>query len=98
MRIIHEGRTYIISWNHIRESAEIESLCSKTNYSAVTVCNVIPTTGGEASEQGLAFCLKEDFFNKEIGRKISLKRALKVYTKKFRTFVWKAYFARKNAS
>jgi len=94
MRVVHNDQSYIVSWSHIRNRDEIMNLCCSEKYSAVTVCNIIPVANEEASEQGYAFCVEGDIFNKETGRKISLTRALKGLPKDFRTFVWKTYFSR----
>jgi hypothetical protein len=40
---------------------------------------------------GLALCSPNDNFNKEIGRKISLKKAMATYNKEIRTKLWEEF-------
>jgi hypothetical protein len=63
-----------------------------------TVCSIVPTGQKAPFICGVAFCSKKDQFNKEVGRKLALKRALDRnlanWDKIQRTIIWKAYFNR----
>jgi hypothetical protein len=58
-----------------------------------TICWI--KQGDDIFSTGGTDCHESDRFVKETGRKISLKYALKLHTKEFRTAAWKAYFDRK---
>lgn len=64
---------------------------------AVTQCDL---TVNDKSFAGVAACVVGDNFNKEVGRKIALTRALKKadLPKDVRADVWIAYFNRGNAN
>ena len=62
----------------------------------VTICHLLNKHGLSVS-QGAAYCHELDQFNRKIGRKLSLARALKAafLCKQNRAEIWAAYFARK---
>jgi hypothetical protein len=45
---------------------------------------------------GIAYCAKSDNFDKQIGRKLALQRALYHFPREIRGHIWKAYFERIN--
>jgi len=59
-----------------------------------TECEIIDTNSDQVLASGRAFCHPEDQFNKEIGRKKALERALKGFSKEFREEAWLAYMKR----
>lgn len=102
---------YKITWRHFRGS-EADTLLGFLNpelipvlhtrdkspkdlISDITMCE-IKNLNGWLGAKGYAFCSVKDIFNKEKGRKLSLRRALKTFSKDFSTHVWKAYFDRKH--
>jgi len=67
----------------------------------VTVCKIFETYDGEEhSYMGWAECSVKDRYDKEIGRKVSLKRALfnAGFEYEDRKEIWGAYFQRKENS
>lgn len=60
-----------------------------TDYHGVTYC-IIEKEGEGTIEEG-AFCSTQDIFDKSVGRKLSLARALASFDRDFRTRVWEAY-------
>jgi len=63
-----------------------------TLYLGKTNCYILDSEGKEVSV-GEAFCSLQDIYNKAVGRKISLTRALSAFDdKNFRRFVWQKYF------
>lgn len=57
-----------------------------------TVCTV--KVEGEEDLSGEALCSAQDVFNKEVGRKISLSRAIQGFPRETRKQIWEAYFGR----
>jgi len=103
---------YEITWKHFRGAEASAPLFDFLNpeliptlhtrdkspkdlISDITVCE-IRNLNGWSGTKGYAFCSVKDIFDKETGRRESLKRALKTFSKDFRTRVWKAYFNRKH--
>jgi hypothetical protein len=64
-------------------------------FNAVSRCYLVDEAGNDIGV-GAAFCVAEDQFNKEIGRRIALTRALSnsKLEKDARRQVWEAYFGR----
>jgi len=58
-----------------------------------TVCTV---EGPEGAVIGISICHPEDNFDRSVGRKRALTRALAPFEKEFRTAVWSEYFRRHN--
>jgi len=108
MRVdIGRGRVVLVSWRHYRTGVLGVDGGPKVN--GVTVCLikvVFNNLCGSVIEplvvQGYAACSVQDNYNKEIGRKISLERALSelgiqyppTNTKACRRLVWREYFLR----
>jgi len=51
----------------------------------------------EPVRYGIAYCISADPFNKDIGRKISLTRALYSFDVEHRRVAWKAYLTRRES-
>lgn len=64
-----------VKWNHDREKRE-------------TICTL---SRGSVTSNGHALCSPNDNFNKDVGRKVSLSRALESFDKEERTHVWDNY-------
>jgi hypothetical protein len=89
---------YKVEWEHLRDST-IEIRATKCKITEIET-NLIA--------QGFAFCSNKDQFNKDIGRKISMKNALMSgfttdlevlnINKEKRTIFWKTYFNRNDKS
>lgn len=52
---------------------------------------VMGEDGPEKASMGVAVCSRGDNFDRKVGRKISLTRALKKFDKSFRTMTWEQY-------
>jgi hypothetical protein len=67
--------------------------------SGITLCKIFEEFGGECEMEyiGWAECSTKDRYSKEVGRKVSLKRALRKgeFEYEDRKAIWKAYFQRK---
>ena len=87
MNVDYNGQKFSVRFVHERSGKTCKTLCRILRKGAFE-CLLVT--------YGQAVCGKKDQFEKEIGRKISLERALKSQDKPFRTAVWEAYFARKN--
>lgn len=61
-----------------------------TPYKGVTTCYI--KRGEETIAEASGFCGQTDKFNKSVGRKVSLTKALHGFDKEFRTNVWNLYF------
>lgn len=63
----------------------------------VTTCNILNVKGKEESSvcSGKAVRNVTDNFNKEIGRKLSMTRAIMGLSKDVRRQIWQAYFSRR---
>ena len=84
MKISANGYEYTIKFQHRRvDSGE-----------GMTRCLV--SIGSSSSFEGYAFCSPKDGFNKAIGRKISLTRALAVLPKSQRAAIWQGIFEERN--
>lgn len=62
-----------------------------------TTCEIVTVNGNEIVDvvtSGVAICHPSDNFNKEIGRKTSLQRAVEKLHREERVQIWNAYFAR----
>lgn len=57
----------------------------------VTECFMYKNTTDKRVGWGIAICSRQDNFNKSIGRKIALARALKSFDKETRTRFWSKY-------
>ena len=87
-----EGVKLKISWQH--NTAKDDA----TDDRHTTVCILDQMKDGESLDKihkGTAYCSLKDRYNKEVGRKVSLTRALQQWDRKERAKIWKAYFARK---
>ncbi len=60
-----------------------------------TICYIIQIGEYMPRALGTAVCSINDIFNREIGRKIALTRALKNLNREERTIIWKTYHGRK---
>lgn len=56
-----------------------------------THCHIVDDTEEELSH-GVAECSKEDQFDKAVGRRLALARAVEPFTKAERREVWSAYY------
>ena len=90
-----EGNRYTIDWLHYTTTIPEGSRRQAKKAHRQTVCD-IGFPNGEVFT-GVSVCGRKDNFCREIGRKISLTRALKEagFTYEGRQQVWKAYFNRK---
>jgi hypothetical protein len=107
MRFAFAGRIYRIRFKHEHHpnndaplSHCIPIMAGGTKYGkvrAVTECIIEVKRDDDrwaGWSWGVARCSLDDRFQKEIGRKLSLQRALIGTTKEFRTSVWAAYTVR----
>ncbi len=91
----NEGKEIHISFYHVCDENDVQCLTeyhlgeSQPNIKAITCCFL---EVGKTVTDGWAACSIEDNFDRKIGRKLSLTRALQGYDKKFRTLVWEKYF------
>jgi len=90
MKVLYEEVCFLISFKHETPGQE-----KKKGYRE-TSCQIHKLLGKdkELISDGLATCGLSDQFQKEVGRKKSLTRALSKYKKDFRLVVWNAYFNR----
>lgn len=79
MKVKIKDQEFIVRWKHWQEQK-------------ITYCHIYE--GKRIKGYGTAFCSKNDQFIKEMGRKVSLKRALSGYTKEQRTIFWQTYHNR----
>ena len=88
MKVIVEGQTCIVKWEHRhQERVQYSSFLSK-NVNGETLCSF---ESPKMDLQGRAFCLLEDQYEKNVGRKKSMTRALAVLNRPIRKLFWKAY-------
>ena len=82
-----------LTFKHIRNPGG----CLDKDFEAVTTCYVVSQDDIDIGV-GKAWCLAEDQFRKEIGRRIALTRALEnsKLDKETRAMVWAAYLGRKS--
>lgn len=98
MKITLGNKQYIVSWYYQRE----EGL---TPLTVCTISEVLPDNTLSQVAQGTVGCYFKDNFNKNVGRKLSLDRAMhqevpdadagqwrQLFAKEARTEVWKEYF------
>jgi hypothetical protein len=62
-----------------------------TQYKGKTSCYVDDIESGELLLEGEAYCSENDIFDKAVGRKISLARAIESLDKETRTEFWNKY-------
>lgn len=97
MKVSYKGNEYRINW-----SKQYQKLMNPENQIVVTeqVTGTYCFIKNEANEviaDGNSFLNPADNFNKNIGRKISLTRALSTISDKdFRSEIWKEYFIMRN--
>jgi hypothetical protein len=95
MKISFGEELYLVKFQH-----EVPGKEEKRGYRK-TLCQVYKLLQDERQliSSGTAVCGPLDQFQKEVGRKVSLTRALQTIgpclNKKLRTEIWKEYFARK---
>lgn len=56
-----------------------------------TICEVVDTTTDRLVNTGVAKCSHRDNFCKETGRRVSLGRAVKAFSKSRRAAIWEEY-------
>lgn len=82
----HEKEEWGISLTRFGKDRLIE-----TPYKGITTCRVLKND--KVVSEGFAYLsVSEKTFDKSVGRKISLTRAIKGFDKSFRVDVWKEYF------
>ena len=88
-------KDYKIGWAHVRNSGEQRLTDGKYRheYQAISVCTIEPQNGSCGISNGYSYCSWSDNFSHEMGRKISLVRAMKTadLSKEERTLIWEAY-------
>ena len=96
MKVDYGQESYLVNFRH-----EFPGKEGKKGYRR-TVCQVYKLGPKESFPDkrellntGVATCSPLDQFAKEVGRKVSLTRALQGSEKDFRTAIWKTYFNRK---
>lgn len=98
MKITLGNKQYIVSWQYIREDG-------LTPTTLCTISEILPDNTLAQVAQGSVGCYFKDNFNKNVGRKLSLERAMKqqvpndtkgqweqLFAKEQRLAVWKEYF------
>lgn len=93
MRIVtKDGSIFIVNWNHFVDLKTSKNNSTKTG----TLCKVHKVENNEKKflSEGIAELSKKDKYSKNVGRKISLQRALKnsSLTKEERIHIWNDYF------
>lgn len=105
----HDGSRYSIQFNYGNDAlawaASSGKSCSEVkvmvtaniqpSHPNVTECRIVKLNSQASSIVGRTTRSAGDQFNKEVGRRVSLKRALSQLDKPMRTAAWKAYFDRK---
>lgn len=81
MKIEVKGETLFVGWNHKREGDEKGTSC------------IITKVEGEPIAVGKSLLAMGDTFDKKIGRKLSLTRAMKAaeFSREDRKNIWTAY-------
>ena len=82
MKLKIEDREYIIRWKHNVQSDDINPV-------TMTECHI--KLNGIITSSGYSMLSKKDQYNRRIGRKVSLTRALRVFPKNTRRLFWEAY-------
>jgi hypothetical protein len=83
--------THIISWNHDRFIYNKEDDYETKGGKTICTIKTINTDLSERRDIGMASCSLQDVYNKSIGRKKSLAKAIRVFDKDFRKTVWDTY-------
>ena len=86
MRVTIDGQEYRVAWSYYHPSPEASVGVG------IVHCN-IGCDDGPLSLYGYAVCSRRDRFNRKIGRKVALTRAIKDKPRDFRSQVWAAYLA-----
>lgn len=96
-----EDTIYKVSWKHTapvelrnKMSGQITQKVAGNTRCTIEVIKDMTTNPyvTELVDTAIAFCHSNDQFNKSIGRKYSLKKAIKFMPKYTRTQFWDAYF------
>ncbi len=88
MKVEVDGHIYTVDWQHIRGG-------EKNDFNAITDCFIIDENGHYIGYDH-AICSKKDNFDRSIGRKLSLARAISGLKKEQRRKFWEAYFETHN--
>lgn len=88
MRVVHDNRVITFDWQYGRDW-----------FGRYTRCNVVVAEDNKFSTDyycttSEAWCNPEDAFVKDVGRKISLTRAIKDFPREVRAKIWEAYLNR----
>lgn len=78
-------KDYKVKWIHETD----KDILGTKYFKAITYCMLLKE--GEQIDVGVAGCSLNDNFSKDIGRKLSLKRAIEKLPKKDRTVIWESY-------
>ena len=85
-------KDYKVKWVHEVHTDTRHKMDGKKDrptFRAFTDCHLYK--GDRRIDVGIAGCSWEDNFSRDIGRRVSLKRAIATLPKKDRTMIWEAY-------
>jgi len=88
LRVQTDNGEVRVDFVHVRFHKDEDS--ESNNHHAITYCLV--QNGDGSLRNGIALCSVRDNFDRAIGRKLSLTRALRGLDKPTRTSVWNKYF------
>ena len=88
MRVQTSQGSYFINWHH----QPINGVNKSVAY--VSQC-IVKDKNMKRLKSGLAWCSVRDNFCREKGRKVSLGRAIRIFSKEIRKEIWEAYLNRK---
>ena len=85
-------KDYKVEWRHELHTDSTKKMGGRRDrdtFKAITECYLF--IGDKMFSVGITGCSWEDNFSKDIGRKVSLSRAIHSLPKKDRTMIWEAY-------
>ncbi len=89
-----DGAIARVKWRHVHVRGKLPiGVALGLPYRGMTICYISVSDMAE-DQLAPAFCSMADNFSKEIGRKVSLTKALEYFDKPTRTAIWKAYLGR----
>jgi hypothetical protein len=89
MKVKIGGKEYKIWFKHSFASVRV---MGSHKIKALTSCYIVDNSGIICGALGFAYCSVADNFQKSIGRKIALSRAVQPFTRAERKEIWDQYF------
>lgn len=81
-----ETHTIGLTWKHVQAAS--------SHFKGHTFCFIF--AGEKKLATGTAFCSKSDQYTREMGRKVSLKKAMSTFPREVRREIWRQYHERRH--